>query len=976
MRGARRLARAAARRPSGAPARAAGPTARRRACSRGARSRARAWTSWPSTAPSRSSSMPAGDAIPASRWSRRSTASSMPSMRWDTERRRRVSRSTSAAEGMLSAPSAASWACDGALPCLEGARKRRVHERVLEQLLRELAQRVLALAGDPVAKPARGAVVHGSLHRVRSRSAGMGARRGRRAAVKLKLSEPDVRTTFRNCDESPQENASLIVRECTLPHGTDSLNARSKGRSGRRTAVDAQGTWEGPAPGMTGRKLLIALLAAALYAVVLVASASAELHRVQVTLVTGEVIATTVDVPRAARSPPSQIPGLPAAAQSVVDLGPVATPTPEATVPPAPPSRPCPRSRPPSSRRSPTSDAAAAGRRPAAVAAAARRRRQRLELRRREPGQPRDRQCAQRRRPCTDGVRKSARRRGRADAARRRHARPRRTRPSRSPPPGAARIGVPNFFIDKFRVPPFLLPIYQAAGIQYGVRWEILAAINEIETDYGRNLNVSSAGALGWMQFMPATWRAYGVDANGDGKADPYNPVDAIFAAARYLRAAGADTDIRRAVFAYNHADWYVDSVLLRAQVIGGMPAEPRRLAHRPHAGPLPGAGQGHLRGPAQSARRQARPPAATPRWSSSRPTASDIKIFTRGALARGRRQRRQRPARRLEPPARQLRRAPGRLRQHVHLRAPRQRRQALPVAQAAHGQRGRGQARAGAPEARRRARPGRLLDRPPGEQGAEAQAGAQAPRRRAARRPPAAAKQRLFANPARPNSSEAGGAQQEFRAHRRDRRLADLRGLLQPHPRARPRGRRAQAPAPRQPRRGRHRARPDRRPHSTAAPRTCCSRSARRARAPRRSTRSRSSTAGSCSSRRRSTARPARTRSSAATPPTPRSARSCCMSKEALVAPGALQPADRHLRVRPARHPLGPDRPARAGHARVPRRLRPAADGQLAELRPRLLHEGAATSPHHSSGNAVDIAAINGIPITGHPGRRARSPS
>src|SRR5213078_1817716 len=139
--------------------------------------------------------------------------------------------------------------------------------------------------------------------------------------------------------------------------------------------------------------------------------------------------------------------------------------------------------------------------------------------------------------------------------------------------PGPARIGVPNFFIDKFRVPPFLLPIYQAAGIQYGIRWEVLAAINEIETDYGRNLNVSSAGAVGWMQFMPSTWRLYGVDANHDGQKDPFNPVDAIFAAARYLRAAGGDTDIRKAIFAYNHADWYVDSVLLRARVIGGLPA-------------------------------------------------------------------------------------------------------------------------------------------------------------------------------------------------------------------------------------------------------------------------------------------------------------------------------------------------------------------------------------------------------------------
>ena len=155
--------------------------------------------------------------------------------------------------------------------------------------------------------------------------------------------------------------------------------------------------------------------------------------------------------------------------------------------------------------------------------------------------------------------------------------------------PGAAPIGVPSFFIDKFRIPPFLLPIYQAAGIQYGVRWEVLAAINEIETDYGRNLNVSSAGALGWMQFMPATWKQYGTDANRDGKRDPYNPVDAIFAAARYLKAAGAGQDLRKAVFAYNHADWYVDCVLMRARVIGGLPGRPRRLADRLDPGPVPG---------------------------------------------------------------------------------------------------------------------------------------------------------------------------------------------------------------------------------------------------------------------------------------------------------------------------------------------------------------------------------------------------
>ena len=153
--------------------------------------------------------------------------------------------------------------------------------------------------------------------------------------------------------------------------------------------------------------------------------------------------------------------------------------------------------------------------------------------------------------------------------------------------PGAVPVGVPNFFIDKFRIPPFLLPIYQAAGIQYGIRWEVLAAINEIETDYGRNLNISSAGALGWMQFMPATWKAYGTDANRDGRKDPFNPVDAIFAAARYLRAAGADQDLRRAIFAYNHADWYVESVLMRARLIGGLPSD--------LVGSLNGLTQGHF---------------------------------------------------------------------------------------------------------------------------------------------------------------------------------------------------------------------------------------------------------------------------------------------------------------------------------------------------------------------------------------------
>jgi hypothetical protein len=123
-----------------------------------------------------------------------------------------------------------------------------------------------------------------------------------------------------------------------------------------------------------------------------------------------------------------------------------------------------------------------------------------------------------------------------------------------------------------YRIPLFLLPIYKAAAVQYGVPWQILAAINEIETDYGTDLSVSTAGAVGWMQFMPSTWLQYGVDALNAGYADPYNPVDAIFAAARYLRAAGAATDLRAAILAYNHSEEYVDSVLLRAKLISTYP--------------------------------------------------------------------------------------------------------------------------------------------------------------------------------------------------------------------------------------------------------------------------------------------------------------------------------------------------------------------------------------------------------------------
>jgi cell wall-associated NlpC family hydrolase len=107
-----------------------------------------------------------------------------------------------------------------------------------------------------------------------------------------------------------------------------------------------------------------------------------------------------------------------------------------------------------------------------------------------------------------------------------------------------------------------LRPIWQAAGNAYGIPWEVLGAINKVETNFGQNLGPSSAGAVGWMQFMPSTWARWGVDANGDGVADPNNPTDAIFSAARYLAGCGGQFDIARAVYCYNHASWYVNEVL------------------------------------------------------------------------------------------------------------------------------------------------------------------------------------------------------------------------------------------------------------------------------------------------------------------------------------------------------------------------------------------------------------------------------
>jgi hypothetical protein len=115
--------------------------------------------------------------------------------------------------------------------------------------------------------------------------------------------------------------------------------------------------------------------------------------------------------------------------------------------------------------------------------------------------------------------------------------------------------------------------LYQAAARTCsGLSWTILAAIGQVESDHGRNVGPSSAGALGPMQFLPTTWSQWGLDADGDHKANIMDPYDAVYSAARYLCWFGAGrggADLKRAIFAYNHADWYVTDVIGLARLYG-----------------------------------------------------------------------------------------------------------------------------------------------------------------------------------------------------------------------------------------------------------------------------------------------------------------------------------------------------------------------------------------------------------------------
>jgi murein DD-endopeptidase MepM/ murein hydrolase activator NlpD len=528
---------------------------------------------------------------------------------------------------------------------------------------------------------------------------------------------------------------------------------------------------------MNRRKGIIAVIVATVGLGVAALPAHAELHSVTVVLVTGQRMTVTVDVPPGTPVSQVSIPGVPAGTiAQIIDNGAIATPTPNAT-----PNLPVPTV--------PGVPSVPGAPKPSATAAPGKKPRkpgqskpgggggQATPTQGTPAGNQKFRAGNLNSKKLTSKLEREAKKKAKAKL------------PGRAPDgtptvanpgfslamPGAAPIGVPNFFIDKFRIPPFLLPLYQAAGIEYGVRWEVLAAINEIETDYGRNLNVSSAGALGWMQFMPATWKQYGVDANKDKLKDPYNPADAIFAAARYLKAAGAEQDLRKAVFAYNHADWYVDSVLMRARLIGGLPSN--------FVGSLTGLTQGHFPVAAKATYADDLSEAEAKRLNKRSRKAGNralvvegakhrrgIKIFARrgapvvavndGRIVRvGRSKRLGRFV--------QLQDVYGNTYTYARLAkvaktypAPRQRTTTQKqVAKELELE----PAKDAAPTAPASSTTQKATDREKQQQANKREARGKAPRAKTAPQKVAVAKQRLFANPQRPNAGRAGGEQQVF---------------------------------------------------------------------------------------------------------------------------------------------------------------------------------------------------------------------
>ena len=129
-----------------------------------------------------------------------------------------------------------------------------------------------------------------------------------------------------------------------------------------------------------------------------------------------------------------------------------------------------------------------------------------------------------------------------------------------SAPSGAALADIPTAY----------LALYRAAAARFGLDWTVLAGIGRVECDHGRDPDPSCtvdghfnyAGAGGPAQFLLSTWREYGISASGHGVPDMWKPADAILSMANYLHAAGAPGNYPQAIYAYNHAWWYVADVL------------------------------------------------------------------------------------------------------------------------------------------------------------------------------------------------------------------------------------------------------------------------------------------------------------------------------------------------------------------------------------------------------------------------------
>lgn len=131
-------------------------------------------------------------------------------------------------------------------------------------------------------------------------------------------------------------------------------------------------------------------------------------------------------------------------------------------------------------------------------------------------------------------------------------------------------------------IPPDYLALYQSGAQRVpGLDWTYVAAIGKIETNHGRSplpgvlSGTNSSGAAGPMQFLLATWASVGVDGDGDGDKDIYDPKDAIPGAANYLQIEGAPGNMHDAIFAYNHAEWYVADVEAQALLYRATTTEP-----------------------------------------------------------------------------------------------------------------------------------------------------------------------------------------------------------------------------------------------------------------------------------------------------------------------------------------------------------------------------------------------------------------